>query len=179
MSTDIKLPFATFLYSVLTEYRSTLNGQPMSRKTWEEQVSRSHEAWHNARKPKRTAPLTEDQWMAKLKGDPFLKGVDFAKELAICQYWCRTHNAKCSRRRVENWMKKAAADAKVDNPGGVQSHAPLPDPGPVGWMEWTRENLPGWRRFSEERAGSPVPPWHKLESTERHAIRTQMKGGTP
>lgn len=179
MSIDIKLPIGPFLRLSIVEYRGTLpKGMELSAKMLEEALTVAHDAWHLARKKKRGAVLTEEQWLAALKADPFLGGIDFAKELAGCQYWCRNHNAKCSRRRVENWMKRAAQDSTVANPGGTASHAPAPDPGPKGWLEWARANLEGWVRFAQEKE-HPIPPWHLLTSTERHAIRTQMKGVQP
>lgn len=183
MSIDIKLPIGPFLRLSIVEYRGTLpKGTELSAKMLEEALTAAHDAWHLARKKKRGAVLTEEQFLAQLKADPLLAGVDFAKELAACQFWCRNKQppVKCSRMRVVNWMKRAAGDATVANPGGDGStHAPKPDPGPVGWIEWARENIPGWRRFAEEAQGTPVPSWHLLSSTDRHAIRTQMKGGQP
>lgn len=179
MSVDVKLPIGPFLRLSIVDYRATLpKGTELSAKMLEEALTSAHDAWHLARKKKRGTPLTEEQFLAQLKADPLLAGIDFAKELAACQYWCRNKvpAVKCSRMRVVNWMKRAVGDSTVANPGGANaaSHAPLPDPGPKAWLEWARENLPDWKRF---QTGGAVPPWHLLESTERHAIRTQMQGG--
>lgn len=177
MSIDIKLPFGPFLRLSVAEYKRSIAPAPLEAKLLDEAIDRAHTAWHAARKKKRGAPVSEEQFLASLKADPALVGVDFDKELAACQFWCRNHNppVKCSRMRVVNWMKRAVGDATVAAPGGTASHAPKPDPGPVGWLEWARENTPGWRRFAEEAQGIPVPPWHLLQPSERHAFRTQMK----
>lgn len=181
MSIDIKLPIGPFLRLSISEYRRTLGGTELSTKMLDDALTIAHDAWHAARKKKRGAPLSEAEWMAQLKADPLLVGVDFNKELAACQYWCRNKQPalKCSRQRVVNWMKRAAGDSTVASPGGVEKHALLPDPGPKGWLEWARENLPDWWRLAEEARGIAVPAWHLLDSSERHAIRTQMKGGKP
>lgn len=181
MSVDIKLPIGPFLRLSIVDYRATLpKGTELSAKMLEEALTSAHNAWHLARKKKRGAPITEEQFLAQLKADPLLAGIDFAKELAACQYWCRNKvpQVKCSRMRVVNWMKRAVGDSTVASPGGAASHAPLPDPGPKGWLEWARANLDGWVRFAQE-AEHPIPPWHLLSSTERHAIRTQMKCDQP
>lgn len=182
MSIDLQLPIGSFLRLSIAEYRLTLPpGTALSSKMLDEALTIAHEAWTAARKKKRAKPPSENEWMAKLKADPLLAGVDFEKQLAECQFWCRNRHpaVMCSRQRVTNWMRRAVNDAVVTSPGGAVSHAPLPDPGPVGWLEWARENLPVWRRITQEAEGYPIPPWHLLDASERHAIRTQMRGIQP
>lgn len=181
VSIDLNLPVGTFLRLSVSEYRKTLNGAELSPQMLDEALEKAANAWMAHRKPKRKPKIKDEgEWLAALKADPFLKGVNFDKELAACQYWCRNKLKVCSRQRVENWMKRAALDSKVDNrggddsSGGAASHAPKPNPGPPGWLAWARENIPGWRRFSQEAQGSPIPEWHLLDSTERQAIASQM-----
>ena len=172
MSVDIKLPIGPFLRLSIVEYRASLKGAEVSPKMLEEALTVAHDAWHAARKKKRGAVLTEEQFLAQLKADPELAGVAFDKELTKCQYWCRNQQppVQATRRRIVNWMNRA--DRAV---GTGQSAAPKADPGPAGWLPWCRENVPEWRRFAEEAADHPVPPWHKLEAAEQFAIRSQMK----
>lgn len=175
MSVDVRQPFAEFLYSCLAEYRLTLNGAAMSRKMWEEEVARAHAAWHAAHKPKKKVRIEADaDWIKSLKEDPNMAGVDVDKELAKCRFWCKgqTPPVLPTRRRVVNWLNRA--DRVV---GAETTRAPLPRPGPEGWVAWAREELPQWRRFEQEKNGVPIPAWHLLEPSERQAIESQMKRG--
>ncbi len=145
----------------------------MSRRIWEEQVERAHTAWHAARKPKKRARIEADSdWIKSLKEDPAMAGVDVDKEIAKCSFWCKgqTPPVLPTRRRIVNWLNRA--DRVV---GAETSRAPLPRPGPAGWLEWVRENLPDWRRVQQEKNGIAMPEWGKLDPHERQAIESQMK----
>jgi hypothetical protein len=172
-----KYQIGTFLYLTLKEYREQLNGAAFSEKMWTETVERAAHAWFDARKkkrsPKKPAIKDENEWIESLKQDPALEGVEVDKEIAKCQFWCRNQTPPVvpSRRRISNWLMRA--DRVV---GKEVTRAPLPNPGPAGWLEWARINLESWRRFAEEQQGIPIPPWHLLSKEEQFAIQAQMKG---
>ena len=174
-----KFPVGTFLRLSINEYKATLPGGTMlSAAMVDEVLDRAAHAWFAARqeKKKRTRKPTiadEGQWIESLKSDPAMAGVEVDKEVAKCQFWCRnqTPPVVATRKRLTNWLNRA--DRVV---GKEVSKAPLPFPGPVGWMEWARINLPDWRRFQEENEGIAVPPWHLLSKDEQFAISSQMKG---
>lgn len=175
MAVDLKRPFADFLYDSLKEYRASLNGTPLGEKMWLEHVARAHSEWHAFRKPKKKVkPRIDDDaaWIESIKSDPAMSGVDVTKEVNACRFWCanRKPAVVMSRARLVNWLNRA--DRAV---GTGKSAAPAPYPGPAGWLEWARANLPDWNRFVEEKSGYHVPAWDKLHSYERNAIVEQMK----
>lgn len=175
MSIDLKLPVGTFLRISVSEYRKTLNGSELSPKMLDEVLEKADVAWHAFRKPKKKVkPRIDDDaaWIESIKADPAMAGVDVTKEVNACRFWCanRKPAVVMSRARLVNWLNRA--DRAV---GTGKSAAPAPYPGPAGWLEWARANLPDWKRFTEEKAGYPVPAWDKLDPHERNAIVEQMK----
>ena len=170
-----KYPIGTFLRLTIAEYRKSLGNVELSAAMVDEQLDRAAHAWFEARKPKRKrkpAIVDEGEWIASLKADPAMAGVEVDKEIAKCQFWCRNQTPPIvpSRKRITNWLNRA--DRVV---GKEVTRAPLPYPGPTGWLDWARVNIPDWVRFREEEEGIPVPPWHLLKPEERQAISTQMK----
>lgn len=172
-----KWPVGTFLRLSINEYKQENNIKELSPALCDEILERAAVAWFDARKKKRIKkPMITDEreWIESLKSDPAMAGVEVDKEVAKCQFWCRnqTPPVVASHRRITNWLNRA--DRIV---GKEVTRAPLPNPGPEGWLAWARENIPGWTRFTEERESFiVVPSWEKLTATERHAISSQMKG---
>jgi hypothetical protein len=172
-----KFQVGTFLRLSVNEYKATLNGAQPSAAMVDDVLERAAHSWFNARKekkkPRKPIIADEGQWIESLKSDPAMAGVEVDKEVAKCQFWCRnqTPPVVASRKRITNWLNRA--DRIV---GKEVTKAPLPNPGPAGWLDWARANLDGWRRFAEEAAGIPIPPWHLLDKDERFAITNQMKG---
>lgn len=172
---NLRDPFEVFLFAALAEYTATQlpPGVKLSVRLWQEQVARAHEAWHAARKPKRKkrgGAMTEEEWIASLKVDPFLAGVAVDTEIAKCQFHFRhlAHPVIPSRKRIANWLKNAdrTVAPRAVSPGETE---------PLGWLEWMRKNRPDWRRFREEREGHPVPEWNKLPKDDRTIILAEMK----
>lgn len=178
MTIDInEHPVGTFLRLSVQEYKKEINTAQLSPKLLDEVLDRAAHAWFAARKPKvkRKASITDEtEWIKSLKDDPALQGVQIDTEVAKCQFWCRNQTPPVppTRRRIVNWLNRA--DRVV---GTEKTRAPLPYPGPPGWLEWCRENTPNWVRFTAEEGGTLVPPWHMLWPEERKAIQSQMKDG--
>lgn len=169
---NIRSPFGEFLRACFIEYKASLPDGKISERLWIEKVDEWHAAWTLFRKPKRKkrgGPMTDEEWIASLKADPFLEGVDIDKEVAKCQFHFRNqpHPIVPSRARIVNWLKNA--DKK---------YTPVkftPSTEPTGWLEWMRANRPGWRRFHEEAEGHPVPAWKHLPIVEQTVIMGEMK----
>lgn len=169
---NIRDPFGTFFLACIKDYRSVVNGAAISDKIWSEKFTEWHAAWTLFRQPKRKkrgGTLTDEEWVASLKVDPFLEGVDIDKEIAKCQFHFRNlpHPIIPSRKRLANWLKNA------DKTYAPKKSAAESDP--VGWLEWMRVNRPDWRRFKEEAEGHPVPAWNHLPKDERAYIMAEMK----
>ena len=170
---NLRDPFGVFLRACFLDYKQHLADDKISERLWIEKVEEWHTAWHNFRKPakrkKRGALLTDEEWVASLKADPFLQGVAVDTEIAKCQFHFRNmpHPVEPSRKRILNWLKNA--DRVV-----VQKAPPPASLEPAGWLAWMRTNRPDWRRFTEERSGFPVPAWERLPTGEQELIRQQM-----
>jgi hypothetical protein len=105
MSVEVNQPFADFLFGCFAEYRASLPaGTAIQGKLWREKVAEWHERWHEAkdakapRKKRRT--MTDEEWLAELRTDPTMVGLDFDKELAKCRFWCKGRQFIVSWQRV-------------------------------------------------------------------------------
>lgn len=169
---NIRDPFGTFLRACFVEYKFTLPDGKISERLWIEKVDEWHAAWTLFRQPKpkkRGGALTDEEWVASLKVDPFLEGVDIDKEIAKCQFHFRNlpHPIIPSRKRLANWLKNADKTFAPKKPAEESD--------PAGWLEWMRVNRPDWRRFKEEAEGHAVPAWNHLPKDERAYIMAEMK----
>lgn len=184
MSVDLKSPFAEFLYASLTEYRQHLGqGTPLNRALWVEHVGRAHQAWHDARKPKRAKPRAA--FVPPTPEEVTAYSIEIGYPLDGVA-WCLSYAQKnwkiSDRATMKNW-RLAVQHWKRE--GYVTKHRPsMPAPecsiesAPVGWLEWTRANCPNWGRLEEEAAsGVPVPAWNRLRVEERSFILKQMAKG--
>lgn len=155
MSPNIKEPFGTFLRACFVEYKATLPEGKISERLWIEKVDEWHDAWHNFRKPKRkkrSGAMTDVEWVASLKVDPFLSGVDVDTEIAKCQFHFRNlaHPVIPSRKRIANWLKNADRTVAPKPKPVDLRYAPEPkgdwrstalrifklDALPVTWKDW-------------------------------------------
>lgn len=170
---NLKDSFGIFLLACIKDYRSTHNGGPISDRMWQEKFEEWHTAWTTARKPKRKkrgGAMTDEEWVASLKVDPFLSGVAVDTEIAKCQFHFRNlaHPVIPSRKRIANWLKNADRTVAPRPPSPTETEPP-------GWLAWMRKHRPDWRRFREEREGHPVPEWNKLPKEDRAIILAEMK----
>ncbi len=60
---------------------------------------------------------TEGDWIREVESLPHLAGVDVRKELAKCQFWCKTNGKPCTKKRFTNWLSKDDL-ARLVSPGG-------------------------------------------------------------
>jgi hypothetical protein len=169
MSVDFKEPFGRFLRLSISECRANLRAETrnptadLNAKMLEEEIDRAHEAWHRARKPKRKKPIADDAaWIASLKADPAMAGVDVDKEIAKCQFWCRNQEPpiKASRRRIVNWLNKADR---------VLTAPPLKrdmNAEPAGFREWYIRTRMG--------GADTYKPWAQLSSDTQKYLLDQM-----
>jgi len=199
MSVDLNLPIGTFLRLSISQYRQTLNGTELSAKMLDEALEKAATAWIAHRKPRKQPEVVSSEAKAIYTLYPRHVGRESAlrailKALQripgdVLTERVKSYAAVANRYTKEDrefiphpatWFNEARYDddprewerSNMRSPAAVPA---VPNPGPPGWLAWARENIPGWRRFAEEAQGSPIPPWDKLESTERNAILSQMK----
>lgn len=60
------------------------------------------------KKKTRQQKLTDDEYFEALKNNPAYQTINFEFEKNKCQAWCLGHNQVFSRRRLVNWLNRAA-----------------------------------------------------------------------
>ena len=133
-----------------------------------------HETINRAKK-KRLA--TEDDWLREVEALPHLKGIDVRKELAKCQFWCKTNGKDCTKRRFTNWLGRADLE-KIINPGGAEQPKRVNgvEHAPTGWLTILNELYPDSvlaRGGLFEIKAETEPEWAKLDKSLRSAISTE------
>lgn len=175
---NLNIPLEEFLFASLAEYRKSLGIEKMTEALWKEHVAHAFKSWDAAKKarvrPRKPRIDSDDAWVMSVKADPRMEGIDVDKEIANCRFFFANKPQPIipSRARLVNWLLKAD---KTMGGSSTPQTTPKAYPGPIGWLDWARCNLPDWRRFTEESEGRPVPAWHQLETHEQDAIRAQMK----
>lgn len=162
MTANIKAPIEAFIYDSLVDYRQGVEGKIISKAMWLETVRRAHEAWHESRKPIRRKPIADPEaWLASIRKDPAMYGVDIDKEIAKCKFWCANQPIPlvASRQRIINWLNKA--DRKV---GVVAPSKPAGTPEPAGYVEW----------FMVTREAEAAPAWSSLDEVQRNYLLKDM-----
>jgi len=120
-------------------------------------------------KPKKGPKMiqADSDWLAELKSDPALVGIDIDRELSLAQKWARDHGRLCTRNFFMRWIQKAE---RVLGPGRV-AVVSLPE-------------LKGWRQFLEKRKaegmlGMAIPAtWEEMDIAHRkmiHGMKSVVK----
>lgn len=93
---------------------------------------------------KKTAELTDAEWVASLEAEPHLSGVNIKREINACQFWCKNNKKLPTRRRILNWLAKAerVVDLKASGAQYATGLKVPPAPGPEGWLAWVADNIP-------------------------------------
>ncbi len=178
MSVDIRLPFAEFLFACLAEYAKQNNLPKLSPKIWMEETKRAHDAWHLARKVKKAKaaafvpPTPEEVTAYSIEIGWPLDGIAWCLGYEKKGWKIGSSKMVSWKHAVQHWKREQIHTKHT--PSMPTTH--VPQEGPTGWLGWARENVPGWTRFLEETQGHAIPPWDKLQKSERDAISQQMKG---
>lgn len=117
------------------------------------------------------AGQSDDDWLAEIGSHPALVGVNVRQEVENCRLWCVARPAKCSRRRIVNWLLKAVADRPL-RPQQSQYAGRIANQDTTGQLE---PEPMGWREeFPEFLGVKDGVPWHKIDLTARAHICRQM-----
>jgi hypothetical protein len=108
---------------------------------WEEKAEECFNKWMEVHKPKRKRRVESDsEWIASLKVDPELAGLDVDKEIAKCRFWCRNQPTPilASRKRIINWLNKADRTVALSpDPAPPRKEGPIPEP--ANWQQRLKE----------------------------------------
>ena len=99
---------------------------------------------HTTFPDKKSANLTDAEWVASLEVEPHLSGVNIKREINACQFWCKNNKKLPTRRRILNWLAKAerVVDLKASGAQYATGLKIPPAPGPDGWLAWVADNIP-------------------------------------
>jgi len=89
--------------------------------------------------------MSDAEWFAMLEKSPAYEGIDIRREFEKCKVWSTTNaDGSVSRKRLVNWLNKAARDKPVS--GGGRRGAARGDvyTEPEGWREVLRRIGAKW-----------------------------------
>ncbi len=119
----------------------------------------------------------EDAWIREVEALPHLQGIDVRKELAKCQFWCKSNNKLCSKKRFTNWLSKDDLTKLVTPGGSAERKQANGFQAPPTWLQTLNELYPDStmaRGGLFEIKNETEHEWRKLDYSIQLKIREEI-----
>lgn len=176
------------LYNVLANAR-TQQGGVLIKAKWIALADQFLDVERPVRPPprKKVSAMTDAEWIAAIKQDPAMAGINVERELGKCRFWCKNNGKGFTRRRAVNWLNKADRALERFGSGAEERRASLQEragEAPHGWQEFMKGKAREWE--AENGAGYDHPGKVALEKGDffgmpkswRDEARKALGGGT-
>lgn len=147
------------LYNVLANAR-TQQGGVLVKAKWIALADQFLDVERPVRPPprKKVSAMTDAEWIAAIKQDPAMAGINVEHELGKCRFWCKNNGKGFTRRRAVNWLNKADRELERFGAGAAERRASLGERAeapPHGWQEFMKTKQ---REWSEATRSDGDPP---------------------
>lgn len=124
-------------------------------------------------KPKSTAELSDEEWMADLEQRMCYAGIDLRRELGKMQIWSEINHKKPTRRRFVAWLNRAEKTISVNGIGQSSQRPkdPMTTTPPFDWLKTAHALWDNWdNSVNAGRAWTALDAFYRTEILKKGAV---------